>query len=105
MVILLKIYDDVHIKFKADKEFLVSYYRDELKSKGLDADYTARLGEDYGKRNPTYYNTESDINKYLGFGSRNDVSGNHSFYKDEWENDFKLWVIGSSYCHQSKVCY
>ncbi len=95
-------YDDVHVKFKADKEFLTSYYRDELKSKGLDADYTARLGEDYGKRNPTYYNTESDINKYLGFGSRNDVSGNHSFYKDEWENDFKLWVIGSSYCHQRK---
>jgi hypothetical protein len=24
------------------------------------------------------------------------------FPKDEWENDFKLWVIGSSYCHQRK---
>ena len=95
-------YDDVHIKFKADKEFLISYYRDELKSKGLDADYDVRLGDDYGKRNPTYYNAESSIDKYLGFGSRNDVSGNHSFYKDEWENDFKLWVIGSSYCHQRK---
>ena len=73
-------YDDVHIKFKADKEFLISYYRDELKSKGLDADYDVRLGDDYGKRNPTYYNAESSIDKYLGFGSRNDVSGNHSFY-------------------------
>jgi hypothetical protein len=95
-------YDDVHIKFKADKEFLISYYRDELKSKGLDADYDVRLGDDYGKRNPTYYNAESNIDKYLGFGSRNDVSGNHSFYKDEWKEDFKLWVIGSSYCHQRK---
>ena len=38
----------------------------------------------------------------MGFGSRNDVSGNHSFYKDEWKEDFKLWVIGSSYCHQRK---
>jgi hypothetical protein len=37
-------------------------------------------------------------NKYLGFGSRNDASGK-SFYKDTWENDFKLWVIGTSYCH------
>jgi hypothetical protein len=27
------------------------------------------------------------------------VSGNHSFYKNEWKEDFKLWVIGSSYCH------
>jgi hypothetical protein len=95
-------YDDVHIKFKADKEFLISYYRDELKSKGLDADYDVRLGDDYGKRNPTYYNAESSIDKHLGFGSRNDVSSNHSFYKDEWKEDFKLWVIGSSYCHQRK---
>jgi hypothetical protein len=92
-------YDDVHIKFKADKEFLISYYRDELKSKGLDADYNVRLNDDYGKRNPTYYNAESNIDKHLGFGSRNDVSGNYSFYKDEWKEDFRLWVIGTSYCH------
>jgi hypothetical protein len=91
-------FDDVHVQFKADKEFLTSYYRDEIKSKGIDADYDVRLGDDYGKRNPTYYNSESAVNKYLGFGSRNDVSG-QSYYKDTWENDFKLWVIGTSYCH------
>jgi hypothetical protein len=91
-------FDDVHVQFKADKEFLTAYYRDELKSKGIDADYDVRLGDDYGKRNPTYYNSESAVNKYLGFGSRNDVSG-QSYYKDTWENDFKLWVIGTSYCH------
>ena len=45
---------------------------------------------------------ESAINSYLGFGSRNDVSGNTMYPKDEWENDFKLWVIGSSYCHNRK---
>ena len=22
--------------------------------------------------------------------------------KDEWDNDFKLWVIGTSYCHSRK---
>ena len=91
-------FDDVHVEFKADKEFLTAYYRDELKSKGLDPDYDVRLGDDYGKRNPTYYNAESNIDKYLGYGSRNDVSG-QSYYKDTWENDFKLWVIGTSYCH------
>ena len=32
-------------------------------------------------------------------GSRNDVSGQSDFQKDKWENDFKLWVIGTSYCH------
>jgi hypothetical protein len=92
-------FDDVHIKFEASKDFLVSYYRDELKSKGLDPDYNARLGDNYEKRNPTYYNAESNIDKYLGYGSRNDASGQTSYHKDTWENDFKLWVIGTSYCH------
>jgi len=92
-------YDDVHIKFEADKEFLTSYYRDEIRAKGLDADYDVRLGDNYDKRNPTYYNSESAVNKYLGYGSRNDVSGQSDFLKDKWENDFKLWVIGTSYCH------
>ena len=92
-------FDDVHIKFDSEKEFLISYYRDEIKSKGLDADYNVRLGDNYEKRNPTYYNAESSVDKYLGYGSRNDVSKQHSFYKDVWDNDFKLWVIGTSYCH------
>ena len=38
----------------------------------------------------------------MGFGSRNDVSGNAMYPKDEWENDFKLWVIGTSYCQSRK---
>ena len=92
-------YDDVHIKFDSDKEFLISYYRDEIKAKGLDADYDVRLGNNYDKRNPTYYNSESNVNNYLGYGSRNDVSGQSDFQKDKWDNDFKLWVIGTSYCH------
>ena len=92
-------FDDVHIKFEAEKDFLTSYYRDEIKAKGLDADYDVRLGDNYEKRNPTYYNAESSVDKYLGYGSRNDVSKQHSFYKDVWDNDFKLWVIGTSYCH------
>jgi hypothetical protein len=35
----------------------------------------------------------------LGYGSRNDSTGNTLYHTDEWENDFKLWTIGSSYCH------
>ena len=92
-------YEDINIKFQADKEFLTAYYRDEMKAKGIDADYDVRLGNNYDKRNPTYYNTETAVNDYLGYGSRNDVSGQSDFQKDKWENDFKLWVIGTSYCH------
>ena len=96
-------FDDVHIRFgDMDKDFLTSYYRDEMKAKGIDADYNVRLGDNYEKRNPTYYNSESAVNKFLGWGSRNDVSKSVMYPKDEWENDFKLWVIGSSYCHQRK---
>ena len=93
-------YDDTHIKFgDMDKDFLTSWYRDEMRAKDIDADFNVRLGDNYDKRNPTYYNSESAINKYLGYGSRNDVSGQSSYHKDTWENDFKLWVIGTSYCH------
>ena len=96
-------YDDTHIKFgDMDKDFLTSYYRDEMKAKGIDADYNVRLGDNYEKRNPTYYNAEHEVNKFLGFGSRNDVSKSVMYPKDEWENDFKLWVIGTSYCHSRK---
>ena len=95
-------FDDVHIKFgDLDKDFYTAYYRDEMRAKGIDADYDVRLGDSYEKRNPTYYNSESAVNNYLGFGTRNDVSGK-SFVKDTWDNDFKLWVIGTSYCHQRK---
>jgi hypothetical protein len=95
-------FDDVHIKFgDLDKDFYTAYYRDEMKAKGIDADYDVRLGDDWNKRNPTYYNTESAVNNYLGFGTRNDATGK-SFVKDTWDNDFKLWVIGTSYCHQRK---
>ena len=67
-----------------------------MKAKGIDADYDVRLGDNYEKRNPTYYNSESAVNKFLGYGSRNDVSGQSSYPKDKWDNDFKLWVIGTS---------
>ena len=96
-------HDDVHIKFgDMDKDFLTSWYRDEMRAKGIDADYDVRLGDNYEKRNPTYYNSESAVNKFLGFGSRNDVSKSVMYPKDEWDNDFKLWVIGTSYCHSRK---
>ena len=89
---------DVHVKFDADKDFLTSWYRDEMKAKDIDADYDVRLADNYDKRNPTYYNTESQVNKFLGYGSRNDVSQSVMKPTDEWNNDYKLWVIGSDYC-------
>jgi len=91
--------DEVHIKFDMNEEFARSYYRDELKSKGLNPDFKLSIEGDYSKRNPKYYADESAVDEYLGFShKRNDVSGTE-YHKDKWENDFKLWTIGSNYCH------
>ena len=95
------VFDDLYIEFKESQDFLTSYYRDELNSKGLDADYKVKLSGNYDKRNPSYYNMESQISEYLGFSSSNNVSRNQSInYNNSWQNDFKLWVIGRSYCNE-----
>jgi hypothetical protein len=81
------------------RNFARAYYRDELKAKGLNPDFNLSIDNDYSKRNPKYYADESAVNEYLGFShKRNDATGK-TYPKDEWENDFKLWVIGTSYCH------
>ena len=92
--------NEIHVKFDMGRKFARAYYRDELKAKGLNPDFHVAIDDDYSKRNPKYYNDESAVDNYLGFShSRNDATKNASYPKDEWENDFKLWVIGSSYCH------
>ena len=93
-----EVYDNLHIKFNADCDFLTSYYRDELKAKNLDPDYDVRIDHNGKERNPTYHKAENNVRNYLGFGSRNDAT-NHLYHNDKWDNDFKIWVIGTSYCH------
>ena len=92
--------NEEHVKFSLDdRDFARSYYRDEINAKGLDADYKLKLQDDYSKRNPVYYDMESKVENFLGYGRRNDKTGNTIYHQDEWENDFKLWTIGTSYCH------
>ena len=50
-----------------NEEFAYSYYRDELKSKGYNADYKLTIEGDYSKRNPKYYADESSVDEYLGY--------------------------------------
>ena len=91
--------DEVHVRFDMGRNFARAYYRDEMKAKGLNPDFHLSIENDYSKRNPKYYADESAVNDYLGFShSRNDATGK-TYPKDKWENDFKLWTIGSSYCH------
>ena len=90
---------EINVRFHMGRNFARAYYRDEMKAKGLNPDFHVAINDDYSKRNPKYYNDESAVNNYLGFShTRNDATGTE-YPKDKWENDFKLWVIGSSYCH------
>ena len=75
--------------------FAYAYYYDELKQKGLDPDFELRWSD--GKRNPRYYETESQVREYLGFSrGQNDDSKNK--HVDEWKAK-TIPVIGTSYCH------
>ena len=91
--------DEVHVRFDMGKNFARAYYRDELKSKGLNPDFKLSINDDYSKRNPKYYNDESAVNKYLGFQNSSNEDKSITKPVAKWESDFKLWTIGSSYCH------
>ena len=91
--------DEVHVRFDMGRKFARAYYRDELKAKGLNPDFNLSINDDYSKRNPKYYNDESAVNKFLGFSTSSNDDKSITTPKAKWESDFKLWTIGSSYCH------
>ena len=91
--------DEVHVRFDMGRKFARAYYRDEMKAKGLNPDFNLSIQDDYSKRNPKYYNDESACNKFLGFSSSSNDDKSITTPKSAWENDFKIWVIGTSYCH------
>ena len=90
--------DEVHVRFDMGRNFARAYYRDEMKAKGLNPDFQLSINDDYSKRNPKYYNDESACNKFLGFQTSSNDDKSVITPVAKWENDFKLWVIGTSYC-------
>ena len=91
--------DEIKVRFDMGRNFARAYYRDELKSKGLNPDFHLSIEGDYSKRNPKYYNDESQVNTYLGFSNSSNEDKSIIKPVSKWENDFKLWTIGTSYCH------
>ena len=94
-----KIIDEEHVKFDLSDEFARSYYRDEIKAKGLNPDFHVAINENYDKRSPSYYTMESQVNKFTGHDNSSNDNKTQMSYRDEWEKDFQLTTIGSSYCH------
>jgi hypothetical protein len=91
--------DEVHVRFDMGRKFARAYYRDELKAKGLNPDFQLSINDDYSKRNPKYYADESACNKFLGWETSSNDDKSITTPRMKWEEDFKLWVIGTSYCH------
>ena len=91
--------DEVHVRFDMGRNFARAYYRDEMKAKGLNPDFKLSINDDYSKRNPKYYNDESNCNKFLGFSTSSNDDKSITTPKEKWNSDFKLWTIGTSYCH------
>ena len=91
--------DEEHVKFSLGKDFARSYYRDEIKAKGLNPDFHVAINGNYDKRSPSYYTMESQVNKFTGHENSSNDNKTTLSYKDEWEKDFQLTTIGSSYCH------
>ena len=91
--------DEVNVRFDMGRNFARAYYRDEMKAKGLNPDFQLSINDDYSKRNPKYYNDESACNKFLGFSTSSNDDKSITTPVSKWESDFKLWTIGTSYCH------
>jgi len=91
--------DEVHVRFDMGRNFARAYYRDEMKAKGLNPDFHLSINDDYSKRNPKYYADESRCNKFLGWETSSNDDKSITTPRMKWEEDFKLWVIGTSYCH------
>ena len=90
---------EINVRFDMGRKFARAYYRDEMRAKGLNPDFQLSINDDYSKRNPKYYNDESAVNTYLGFSNSSNEDQSIQKPVHKWENDFKLWTIGSSYCH------
>ena len=92
-------YDVVYVNFGLDdkRDFGYAYYRNELKAKGFNPDFLYQWKDE--KRNPKYYECEEQCDKFLGYRNSSNEDKSLAIKPNaEWENDFKLWVVGSSYC-------
>ena len=85
--------------YHSSSAFARSYYRVEMKEKGLNPDYDLQWKEE--KRNPRYYEHEEQCNKWLGVSNSSNDDKSITKPVQAWESDdnYKLWVIGTSYCH------
>ena len=86
---------DANVNGSYDNRFAYAYYYDDLKEHGLDPDFEYRWGNE--KRNPRYYEAESEVKAFIGFSrNKNDDDKNKPINDPFWKHTIP--VIGTSYC-------
>jgi hypothetical protein len=92
-----------HFDFKLDanlngrfsqSDFALAYFRDELKSAGLNPEINIQHQEN--RSNPHHTQELDKIKKFLGF---NDETG----ITEQWKSKYALDVIGTSYCRSRTI--
>ena len=90
--------NSIHLSMnlKDNDKFAYAYYYDDMKLHGLNPDFEYQWkGE---RRNPAYYQAESDVRQFLGFNrSQNDDTTDKPVNDPRWTKTIP--VIGTSYCH------
>jgi len=77
-----------------DYDFAIAYFRDELKSAGLNPEINVQHQEN--RSNPHHTQELDKIKKFLGI---NDEDGIFA----QWKNKYSLDVIGTSYCRSRTI--
>jgi hypothetical protein len=85
---------DIHIDFGLGYNFALSYFDDELREQGLDPDNEYKYK---ATKNPHYHSMYDRNRKYLGMHHNEQIKRGENI-EDNWNNKYKIEVIGSQYC-------
>ena len=85
-------------EYSKNKDFGYAYFRDELKAKeGCNPDINIEMADKQSNPHQTKFCDAND--KYLGTGS----GKNHTSHSREWNDDYKLDLIGREYCRDRQL--
>ena len=78
----------------SDTDFGIAYFRDELKSAGLNPEINIQHQDN--RSNPHHTQELDKIKKFLGFSNEDGIYG-------QWKDKYSLDVIGTSYCRSRTI--
>ena len=77
-----------------DMDFGIAYFRDELKSAGLNPEINIQHQEN--RSNPHHTQELDKVKKFLGYSNEDGIY-------DQWKSKYSLDVIGTSYCRSRTI--